>query len=58
VTGTLQLPPAARLVPQLPDPTLYGAAVAIESPANVPVPGFEIVNGIAALLLPTTTVPN
>ena len=58
VTGTLQLPPAARLVPQLPDPTLNGAAVAIDSPVNVPVPGFDTFSIIAALLLPTATVPN
>jgi hypothetical protein len=58
VTGTLQLPPAAKLVPQLPDPTLNGASVAIESPVSAPVPGFDTINGVAELLLPTSTVPN
>lgn len=57
VTGAWHVPPAGRLVPQLPDPTLKGAAVAMERPSRVPVPGFETVKSSGALLFPVTTEP-
>jgi hypothetical protein len=58
VTGAWHVAPAAMLVPQLPDPTLKGEAVANESPCRVPDPGLLTVSCIAVLLLPTPTVPN
>ncbi len=40
VTGTEQLAAGARLVAQVPEPTLKGDAVAKASPVRVPVPGL------------------
>ena len=58
VTGTTQLAPAARLVPQLPLPTLNGAAATNLNPPSAPVPGFATVNCNGALFVPTSTAPN
>ena len=40
VTGAVHDPPGGRLVPQLPEPTLKGDSVEMDSPCRVPVPGF------------------
>jgi hypothetical protein len=57
VTGATHIAPAARLVPQLPDPTLKGAAVEIDNPCSVPVPGLFTVSCCDAPLVPTVTEP-
>ena len=57
VTGAEHVPPAGRLVPQLPVPTLNGAAAISKSPAIVPVPGLETVRLSGAPLLPIATFP-
>lgn len=57
VMGTPQVPPAARMAPQLPEPALNGAATAKDSPLRGPVPGFFTVSCKAVLLVPTGTCP-
>jgi hypothetical protein len=57
ITGAMHIRPAARLVPQLPEPTLKGPDVANERPSRTPVPGLLTVNCKPALFEPAATEP-